>query len=324
MVKLSNPLFSIILPAHNRDDVISYAIESVLFQTVTDFELLIVGDGCTDKTEQIAQNYAAKDKRVKWYPYPKSPNFGYKNRNFVLREARGKYLAFAAHDDLWMKDHLEIFRNFFEENADTGIAYTRPLWVSPDGTILPSAFNTDDPYIRNVFLTIHNEIPGDCVVHKTDLMKKVGLYNSRIKKAGDWDLWKRIISKGNGKIGFISTPSTFHFRAGWRNDGNSWDAFLTAMHKIIQRGVLRKNLAVNYQKGKILQGIFWEDIVTSDERIDRIRKDVHTAIDALAQDATLVAAENKNLRADIKKLKSTKGYRIMEFIRKLSLKKMGD
>lgn len=320
MVNISKPLFSIILPTYNRDDVISCAIESVLYQSVSAFELLIVGDGCTDKTEQIAKKYSAADPRVKWFPFPKSPNFGYKNRNAVLKEAKGKYLAFAAHDDLWMRDHLEIFRHFFEKNGDIHIAYTRPLWVCPDGTILPSAFNTDDPYIKNIFLNIHNEIPADCVVHKTDLIRKAGFYNTRIKKAGDWDLWKRATNAGNGNIGFISAPSTFHFRANWRDDSNSWDSFLVAMHKIIRRDILRKRLVVNPQKGKTLQRIFWEDVVNSDKKITELRKDIFIAIDALAQEATLVAAENKNLKNGIKRIKGTKGYRLMEFIRKLNFK----
>lgn len=116
---------------------------------------------------------------------------------------------------------------------------------------------------------------------------------------------------------YIPIPSTFHFRASWRSDETSWDAFLTAMHKIIHRDKLRQKFAINPQKGKPLQRVFWEKIAKSDESITQLRKDTITAIEALAQETTLIAAENKNLKRDLIKLKSTKGYRLMEFLRKL-------
>src|SRR5688572_25350774 len=131
------PKFSVLLPTHNRPDVLPFAIRSVLDQTVHDFELLVVGDGCTDHTSDIVRDFA--DPRIRWFDLPKAPNFGYANRNIALRSARGAYIAFMAHDDLWLPDHLELLRPFIERDG-VELAYSRPLWVIPLGLIAPSAF----------------------------------------------------------------------------------------------------------------------------------------------------------------------------------------
>jgi glycosyltransferase involved in cell wall biosynthesis len=215
----SAPLLSILLPTHNRADVLPVAIASIFYQTIQDFEILIVGDGCTDNTVEVVRSY--KDERIKWFDLPKAPNFGYANRNIVLKEARGKYIGFMAHDDILFYDHFEKCIEALEAGHAKEIACTRPLWITREGMIIPVEFNFNNPSTLDDFIMRkHNAMPASCVVHLRECFEKYGYWDDRLAGCGDWDMWARII-EGGGRNNFIyiPEPTVLHFVAGWK-EGN--------------------------------------------------------------------------------------------------------
>src|SRR5690625_4737905 len=105
MVK-ENPIVSIITPAYNAERFIGETIESVLEQTYTNWEMIIVDDASTDQTAKIVQDYMKKDARIRFIQLNKNEGSAVA-RNTAMREAKGQYLAFLDSDDLWFEHKLE-------------------------------------------------------------------------------------------------------------------------------------------------------------------------------------------------------------------------
>lgn len=118
---MDSPLISIITATYNRSNILSYAIGSVLAQTYSNWELIVVGDCCTDDTGAVVQSFG--DPRISFVNLEK--NFGEQSgpNNEGLRRAQGDYIAFLNHDDLWFPDHLDFTLDFLRSTgADLAIA----------------------------------------------------------------------------------------------------------------------------------------------------------------------------------------------------------
>jgi glycosyltransferase involved in cell wall biosynthesis len=215
---VTSPRFSVLLPAHNRADVIGFAVRSVLSQTDGDFELLVVGDGCTDGTAAVVQGFA--DRRIRWFDLPKAPGFGYRNRNAVLRQAQGEFVAYMAHDDLLLPDHLQQLHRVLADDAIEW-AYSRPLWVSRDGFIIPVCTNlTNDDELEHL-KRVELFIPSSCIVYRRNCHVRYGMWPEHLMSNGDRDLWARMLKPGpNRNHAFLRTPTAFHFVANWRVEGS--------------------------------------------------------------------------------------------------------
>jgi len=209
------PKYSVLLPTHNRPETLVLALRSVFQQTEQDFEVLVVGDGCTDNTAEEVRGF--DDLRIVWFDLPKAPHYGYANRNAALRQARGELIAFMAHDDLWFPDHLQQLGALFKDPA-IELAYSMPLWIAPDGFMTPTPFNLHDPELADAFLRRRrNVMPAACVVHRRNCFEKYGYWNADLPGCGDWDMWIRIL-EGGGLRNFVylPVPTCVHFRAIWR------------------------------------------------------------------------------------------------------------
>src|SRR5437870_4864196 len=100
------PLISVVIPAHNRQDQVARAIESVRAQTYTDLEIVVVDDGSRDATVPVIEEQARQDPRVRLLV--QSPQRGAQAaRNAGIRLARGEWIAFLDSDDYWLPDSLE-------------------------------------------------------------------------------------------------------------------------------------------------------------------------------------------------------------------------
>lgn len=297
MVK--RPVFSVLLPTHNRADVIGYAIDSVLAQTEQDFELLIVGDGCTDNTAKVVGKYS-KDRRVKWFDLPKAPGFGYANRTVVLKQAKGKYVAHMAHDDIMTHDHLQLAGQRLDSHPETDWLYSRPLYVNTKGYMMPVTFNIGDSRTMKFFLTTGSVIPSSNIVHRRKCLDEVGYMNADLSNSADWDLWRRIVRHNPNGWYFNPNPTSLHFLANWRKELKDWH------HVVLKDAAVKyqffpKDLRLKVEPGQLMQKIFWKNMQRDQaDFAARVRQSSANLLDGAAD---FLLAEYKNQGRDLKRLK---------------------
>ncbi len=165
----STPAVSIITATYNRSNILIYAIQSILRSTWTDWELRVIGDACTDDTPQAVAAFS--DPRIHFVNLPE--NFGEQSmpNNEGAKQARGRYLAYLNHDDLWFPDHLETAVECLEKtNAD----FVSTLGIAPrpgKGSLLLGAAAGG-----NYAPTVH--VPASLWVFRRELAETVGPWHS--------------------------------------------------------------------------------------------------------------------------------------------------
>ncbi len=103
---MSGPLFTVLLPVLRPPDLLPFAIETVLAQTLSDFELCVVCDGAPSETADCARQYGERDPRVKVFAFEKGERHGEAHRHTVLEQSSARYVTHMSDDDLWFPDYL--------------------------------------------------------------------------------------------------------------------------------------------------------------------------------------------------------------------------
>lgn len=184
-------LISIITPAYNAESTIEKAIESVLNQTYNDWELLIINDCSSDKTEEIIQNYSSKDRRIKYFCTERPSGGPSVPRNIGLKNSKGKYIAFLDSDDLWFPNKLEEQINFLLVN-NYKFVYSNYEKISYDGKR-----NNRFIFVRNV--STYKDTLKSCEIPcLTILMDSSLIENRQFKNMGkeDYIMWLEILRDG--------------------------------------------------------------------------------------------------------------------------------
>ncbi|WP_343707597.1 glycosyltransferase family 2 protein [Flavobacterium sp.] len=194
-------LVSIIMPAYNVENYIEASIKSVLNQTYSNWELIVVDDGSNDSTAQIIKKNQIVDNRIKYIYQTNSKQA--KARNNGIKNAKGEILAFLDSDDLWLPNKLEKTLNLFDQN-NYDLIFTNSYYSS-DSEINPlmPKFQTmnvlDTEYRGKTAIKAFidgNKIPILTVLVKKDIVKKVGLFDEECVPAEDYDLWLKLLKEG--------------------------------------------------------------------------------------------------------------------------------
>lgn len=180
-------LVSIITPNYNSEKYIRETIESVQAQTYTNWEMLVIDDCSTDGSLKILKELSEKDNRVKILLNKRNSGAAV-SRNFGLREAKGKWIAFLDSDDLWKPDKLEKQLCFMTENDYSG-SYTLSINVDEFGNTI-GTYETGPCKVGYKKLLLFNFLSTCSVMYDRDVVGLVQIPN--LKKRNDYALWLKV------------------------------------------------------------------------------------------------------------------------------------
>ena len=196
LTEQETPTVSVVIPLYNKAPHISRAIDSVLAQTVQDFEIVVVDDGSTDNGADIVSSFT--DPRIRLIRQENQGVSAARNRGIV--ETRSDLIAFLDADDEWGNDHLEVLLRLRRNFPEAGAYSTAYIHVYPDGKIVPAKIRKIPPapwegLFTDYFLSASFGEPPVCssaVAIPRAVFYKVGFFKVGEKMGEDLDMWGRI------------------------------------------------------------------------------------------------------------------------------------
>lgn len=190
-----NPTISVLLPVYNSSAYLTSAVESILKQTFTDFELLLINDGSTDNSLSLMQSF--KDARIRLIDNEK--NIGLTaTLNKGIELARGKYIARMDADDISLPARFEKQVAYLDKHADVAVLATRASFMNTEGEIT-GEWNDDAVHVSENDIKRFTAF-SNCLVHPSVMMRarvlKKYRYRDHLRSAEDWDLWLRLLADG--------------------------------------------------------------------------------------------------------------------------------
>ena len=199
------PVISVVIPVYNKEKFIENTIYSVLNQTLSDFELIIVDDSSTDQSLSIIDSI--NDKRIKTYSIKNSGVS--KSRNYGVEKSSSNLIAFLDADDLWKNNHLEQLYKLYLENPNCGMYAMSYMKNINFKSYKKSYFGLSN--FSGILENFFTSSSVDCIASSSSVMiplnvfKKINGFNENLKKREDTALWIKIAL--NYKIAF-STITT--------------------------------------------------------------------------------------------------------------------
>jgi len=204
--------FAVCVPAYNAERMLPATLESILAQTVSAFELVVVDDGSLDRTAEIAKSYAARDPRVRLIQQKNRGSSA--ARNTAVANSTAPLLSFIDSDDLWMPGYLEAARRAFAADPATGFVHADARSFR-DSDLYVFHKTQLEEYAKVVVegrpdrvlpkLLRVNFITSSSVSARREAVREAGGWHP-IARAQDWDMWLRILSAGYSLARAGETP----------------------------------------------------------------------------------------------------------------------
>lgn len=214
------PKFSVVLPVHNKGNYVTDAIASVVAQSVTDFELIVVDDASSDDSLIKIRRFEDERMRVLKRDIP-GPG-GYAARNLALEYAKGEWIAFLDADDEWYPDHLSVLAHIIEVSNASGFIATGWDIMDLNGELRSCAFSRKYGRYELVSLSfndyLYNVSEGTTPVHTNTVAVEAGLIHriggfpeNRCTRSGDTATWLRLAACANGLAVAPATTARYNY-----------------------------------------------------------------------------------------------------------------
>jgi hypothetical protein len=190
---MNKPLVSVVMSVYNEEDYLKETIDSILSQTLADFEFIIINDGSEDKTQNILNEYKKIDCRIKLISNRKNLGIA-KSTNIGIENVEGKYIAIMDAGDLSHRQRLEKQTKYLETRDEVYILGTQGRWIDGEGKaigIWKMPVSVDGKALYETGGAIHPSIMA-----RRALFDVIGLYDETLMMSQEFDLYMRSLKKG--------------------------------------------------------------------------------------------------------------------------------
>ena len=247
---------SVIMAAYNRSNVLRYAVESLWCSTMTDWELLVIGDACTDDTENVIASF--NDSRIHFCNMEKNCGEQSSPNNEGLHRAKGEYVAFLSQDDMWFPDHLERLLAAVQQDGADGAIATGATFVADDFCVLRGVGITGD------YSSWQGESGGASLwLIKRSILQEVGGWRAArglvMPPSQDvlmrlWRSGKNLIKTNEITAIIIPSGTRFNAYAGCHDEINS-RLFYRMTNEPDFREKLYQSIAIGYERKRLIDGL---------------------------------------------------------------------
>ncbi len=294
----NKPLVSVYITNYNYEKFIQESIESVLSQTMQNFELIIIDDGSKDNSKKIIETYREHPKVRIIYQQNKGLNV---TNNVAMRTSKGVYIMRLDADDYLRKDALFEMTNVLESNPDLGLVFPDYYYIDAQGEIIGEEIRHD--FDKDVSL-YDQPAHGACTMIRLENLKTLGGYNESFTCQDGYDLWIKFIMHFN--VNNINKP-LFYYRQHGNNLTGDEARILATRKKIKETYVdsskmeTPKTVAIIPVRNAFINDINWPLYKKDDVSI--LEKAIISLIKTKKVDWIVVTTSDKEILTALKKIK---------------------
>jgi glycosyltransferase involved in cell wall biosynthesis len=208
---------TVLIPTHDHCETLLWSVASVQRQSISDWEILIAGDGVPERTRTLVKHMMEQDSRIRFFDYPKGPRHGEIHRHATLAHARGRLVCYMTDDDLWLPGHLEEMCRVLQV---VDLAHTSNIFVSPAGDLFLSHFDINDAADRSRLFENKAGFGLETGGHTLAAYRRLpeGWRTTPVDLHTDLYMWRQFLEQPGCLALSSQIPTVLHFGSPYRKD----------------------------------------------------------------------------------------------------------